>query len=108
MFSPDYSKRGYLLPDGCKDLIDVLRLNESQVAWRVGQPLSPTPPPKGDILLSQKATVREFAAILGQKPFKVIADAMELGVFANANMYLDFETMSKIARKYGYTARKAI
>ena len=28
MLSPDYTKRDYLLPEGCKDLIDVIRLEQ--------------------------------------------------------------------------------
>jgi hypothetical protein len=119
MLNQDYSKRDYFLPEGCKDLLDVINLQKSQVSWQipwqtsqipwpVGQPQTPTSPPKGDILLQHNITVGDFASILGHKPFKVIADAMELGVFANVKQQLDFDTMSKIARKYGYTARKAL
>ena len=103
MFSPDYSKRDYLLPEGCKDLIDVIRLHatqEPQAAFHAGYSSNPTPTLKGDILLPEKTTVGELSAMLRQKPFKIIADAMELGVFANVNQNLDFEIMSQIARKY--------
>ncbi len=37
---PDYSKRDYLLPKGCKDLLDVLNLQPEKV---VAQPLRPQP-----------------------------------------------------------------
>ena len=110
MFSADYSKRDYLLPKGCKDLIDVINLQASydeKAAWPVGQPHGPSPAPKGDILLPDKMTLGEFAAIIGLKPFQIIADAMEMGVFANVKMYLGFEQMAHIARKYGYTARRS-
>jgi len=109
MFSPDYSKRDYLLPKGCKDLIDAIKLAAApQVAWHVGYPFIPTPPPKGVILLPKNTTIGEFAAMLGQKPFRIIADAMELGVFANVNQSLDFETMCQIAWKYGFTTWKTM
>ena len=108
MFSPDYSKRDYLLPTGCKDLIDALRLQSPQISWPVGQPMSPMSPPKGDILVSTSTTVGDLAAMLGQKPFTIIADAMELGIFTTVKGRLEFEKMAQIARKYGFTARKAL
>ena len=32
--NPDYSKRDSLLPLGCKDLIDVLKLKQTTAAWK--------------------------------------------------------------------------
>ena len=64
------------------------------------------PAMQDDLLVSNHITVKELAALLGQKPFKIIADAMELGVFPNVNQSLDFQTISCIASKYGYTAKK--
>ena len=121
MLSPDYSKRDYLLPAGCKDLIDVLKLEQEQglidipklkqppgSLGQVGQPLSPMTPPKGDILVSDDTTAGEFAAILGKKASTVIADAMLLGVFANVKTRLPFNIMAQIARSYGFTIRKKL
>jgi len=125
----DYSKRDYLLPNGCKDLIDVIHLERQQkmllLSWKLPPILfskdtssltstaKPStfqepvlPPPTGDILVSEKTSVRELAALVNQKPFKVIADLMELGVFAPVNQELDFATVSKVLRKYGYSARR--
>ncbi len=103
-------ERGYLLPKGCKDLIDVINLQAKPQAKIFLKPASAPPeqPPaiKGDLLVSEHATIRELAALLGQKPFEIIADAMQLGVFANANQSLGFEVISQIARKYGYTAKR--
>jgi hypothetical protein len=125
----DYSKRDYLLPNGCKDLIDVINLEKQQkmylLPWKLPPLLFPKhssslpntakpltlqetllPPPPGDILVSEKTSVRELAALVKQKPFKVIADLMELGVFAQVNQELDFATVSKVLRKYGYSAKR--
>src|SRR5437016_1995932 len=103
-------ERGYLLPKGCKDLIDVINLQAMPHAKIFLKPASPPPkqPPtmKGDLLVSEHTTVRQLATLLGQKPFEIIADAMELGVFANVNQPLAFEAISQIAWKYGYTARR--
>ncbi len=114
MLSPDYSKRHYLLPKGCKDLIDVIRLEEAQKAYLpLRLPTLPSlhgatepAPVKGIIFVSNATTVRQLAALLGQKPFKIIADAMQLGVFANVDQVLAFDSIVRIARAYGFEARK--
>jgi len=109
MLSADYSKRGYLLPKGCKDLIDVINLQKSaklQWPWQVAQSSTESPPVTGAIVVREGISVGEFAALLGQKPFKIIADLMELGIFASLKQVVDFETMRRLARKYGYEAKR--
>src|SRR5690349_15868208 len=110
----EHFERGYLLPKGCKDLMDVINLHAMPQAKIWLKPASPprTQPPKqapttkGDLLVSEPTTVRQLATLLGQKPFRIIADAMELGIFANVNQPLAFETISQIAGRYGYTAKR--
>jgi len=127
----DYMKRGYLLPPGCKDLIDVLKLKEKKQQamltgllqlpplpkvfgttlkpWKpmsVGKP-TPLPAVKGEIIIPAVTTAGKLAALLGQKPYLIIADLMELGIFANVTELLDFEAISKVARKYGFIVKKA-
>lgn len=60
----------------------------------------------GDLFFSDATLVTDLAAFLGQKPYKIIADLMELGVFVTVKQALNFETVSKIAWKYGYTAKR--
>jgi translation initiation factor IF-2 len=125
----DYMKRGYLLPKGCKDLYDVLKLKEkqqhleqspipklpnlfAQATTGHAQILKPSkpvplPPVKGEIMVPAETTVRQLAALLGQKPYLIIADLMQIGVFASVEALLGFETISMIARKYGFIAKKA-
>lgn len=114
-------KRGYLLPKGCKDLNDVLKLKQKQVeALLPFLPVSPTassdpklkpwklppplPPVMGELVIPPKTTVKKLAALLGQKPYQIVGDLMQLGVFATAEFLLDFATISQITRKYGLTA----
>ena len=117
----EHFERGYLLPEGCKDLIDLIRLglkSQSEIVVRLPllqpkpqtgvffKPASPPPVMKGDLPVSDRTTVKELAALLGQEPFKIIADAMELGIFANVNQPLGFKAIAHIAGKYGYTAKR--
>jgi len=135
----EHFERGYLLPKGCKDLIDVIMLHpnpqaqpeteiflkfpfikpktnpkpktQTQADILLNKPASaalPNQPPalKGDLFVPDHTTIKDLGTLLGQKPFKIIADAMELGVFANVNQPLNFQTISQIAAKYGYTAKK--
>jgi hypothetical protein len=106
----DYQKRGYLLPEGCKDLIDVLKPKPSPAPF-TPRLLPPLPLPilgetKGEITVAERMTVRELAALLKVKPFQVVADLLELRVMANAEQLISFEFSARVVRKYGYTVRK--
>lgn len=84
MIGPDYSKRDYLLPKGCKDLADALL-----------------------VFISKDTTVRELATLLGMKPVRLIADLFKIGVFATEQGTLKFEIAKEVAQKYGYVAQQA-
>ena len=61
------------------------------------------PPSSGTLItLKPPVIVRELAEQLKRKPFQLIADLMELGVFANVNQSLDEEVAQKICAKYGF------
>jgi translation initiation factor IF-2 len=53
------------------------------------------------IVIKPPIVVRELAEQLKQKPFKIIADLMEAGVFANVNQAIDEATAQKVCAKYG-------
>jgi len=55
----DYSKRDYLLPNGCKDLIDTLYVQ-----------------------ISQEPTVAQLAVLLNQRPVKLVADLFSILAFS--------------------------
>jgi len=54
------------------------------------------------IMIKPPIVVRELAEQLKQKPFKIIADLMESGVFANVNQAIDETVAEKICAKYGF------
>ena len=117
-------KRGYLLPQGCKDLIDVAKVKPENnpkflwpslpgkaafyetaiISWKQFGLL---PPPMRQIFVSPHTTVKELAALLGQKPFTILCDLVQFGTFASVDDLLDFKMISVIARKYGFEAIKA-
>jgi translation initiation factor IF-2 len=54
------------------------------------------------ISIKPPIVVRELAEQLKQKPFKIIADLMELGVFANVNQAIDEGVAQKVCAKYKF------
>ena len=54
------------------------------------------------ISIKPPIVVRELAEQLKQKPFKIIADLMEAGVFANVNQAIDESVAQRICAKYGF------
>jgi translation initiation factor IF-2 len=54
------------------------------------------------ISIKPPIVVRELADQLKQKPFKIIADLMEMGVFKNVNQTIDEGEAQKVCAKYGF------
>jgi translation initiation factor IF-2 len=54
------------------------------------------------ITIKPPIVVRELADQLKQKPFKVIADLMQLGVFATVNQAIDETVAEKVCANYGF------
>ena len=52
------------------------------------------------ISIKPPIVVRELAEQLKQKPFKIIADLIELGIFRNVNQAIDEDLAQKICAKY--------
>ncbi|HVM50861.1 MAG TPA: translation initiation factor IF-2 [Candidatus Acidoferrum sp.] len=78
---------------------------------KAAAPKAAEPPSAPKIVLPADATVitikppivvRELAEQLKQKPFKIIADLMETGVFASVNQAIEESVAQKICAKYGY------
>ncbi len=66
---------------------------------------SPTPPesPTGEeIILRPPVIVRDLAEKLSKKPFQIIADLMELGVFATVNQAIEPEVAQKVCAKHNF------
>jgi translation initiation factor IF-2 len=47
--------------------------------------------------------VRDFATILGVKPFRLISELMEMGIFAGVNQAVDEEVAMRLGRRHGFT-----
>ena len=54
------------------------------------------------IIIKPPIVVRDLAEQLKQKPFKIIADLMEAGVFASVNQAIDEKVAQRICAKYGF------
>jgi hypothetical protein len=120
----EFMKRGYLLPEGCKDLTHVVNLDQKQVpkilppslpfktlifesaiiSWKQSASL---PPLTRQVFIAPDTTVKKLAALLGQKPFKIICDLVQLGTFATVDEVLDFKVVSMVAKMNGFAAIKA-
>jgi translation initiation factor IF-2 len=83
------------------------------VAAPASSPVTPPPPPQaeakpaasGDVkILSLKTPiiVREFATAIGLRPFKLISELMEVGIFASLNQAIDEPVAIKLAEKHGF------
>ncbi len=58
------------------------------------------------VYLLDGMVVRDLAGALHLKPFKVVADLVEMKLFKSPDDTVDFETASRVARKHGYRAER--
>ena len=54
------------------------------------------------ITLKPPIIVRDLAEQLKRKPFQIIAELMEVGVFANVNQSIEEDVAQQICAKYGF------
>src|SRR3989449_976464 len=87
----------------------VVASTPQKAAAKAPAPAIAPPAPKfvplasGEIItLKPPVVVRDLAEQLKRKPFQLIADLMELGVFANVNQSIDEITAQKLCGKYGF------
>ena len=94
---------------------------ETQPAFAGGPPQPPPRPPKvtalgllepGEpgkrIFVYDYIEIRDLAELLGVKPFKVVAEVLELRIFKHADEFIDFSTASRIAQKHGFIVEKLL
>jgi translation initiation factor IF-2 len=78
-----------------------------------GNPARPATPPaqtatittEGDVKiihLKPPIIVRDFATALSMKPFKLISELMEMGIFASMNQAIEEPVAVKVAEKHGF------
>jgi translation initiation factor IF-2 len=81
------------------------RAGEPARSKPAGPPAAPrfVVPATGEIILHKgPIVVRDLAEKLSQKPFKIIADLMGMGVFANVNQMIDEQTAQRVCAAYGF------
>jgi translation initiation factor IF-2 len=97
------------------------KVPDTQAAATGGPPHPPPPPPKltardllepGEpsrrIYVPDYISIKELADLMGLKPFKVVADVLELGIFKHADELIDFPTAATVATKHGYFAEQTL
>ena len=113
-------KRGYLLPEGCKDLIDVFRsslarqrrerlraLERQKLMERLRVLHGLIPPIVGEIKISGPMRVEDLASALKQQVARIMIDVMELEIFVPPQVLLGHQEIAWVALKYGYIVRKS-
>ena len=60
------------------------------------------------IFVSDYIEIRELAELLGVKPFKVVAEVLELRMFKHADGFIDFSTAVKIGQQHGFIVEKLL
>lgn len=97
------NERGYLLPPGCKDLLDVINL-----------PKAPEPEPVRYPPITQKVTFPDVVAVRflgeasGQDLSTIVALMRELRIMVNVNRSVDFRAAQKILRHFGVWAQRGV
>jgi len=64
--------------------------------------------PNKRILVGDYIQVTELAELLGLKPFKVVADLLEMKVFKHANEFIDFRAAAAVASRRGFVVERLL
>jgi translation initiation factor IF-2 len=94
---------------------------ETLPAFSGGPPQPPPRPPKltardllepGDpgrtILIGNYIQVAELAELLGLKPFKIVAELLEMRIFKHADEFINFDVAAKIASGRGFVVERVM
>lgn len=72
-----------------------------QDAAAAAPPASAAAPAAKVIQVKPPIVVRDFAGLIGLKPFRLISELMDMGIFASMNQTIEVETAEKLARAHG-------
>ena len=92
----------YLLPPGCRDLIDKIHLAQTQSRRKPRL----RPREKPTVYLPLRMTVRDLATALNTKLPTVIRLLKGMKVFTSVGQKIPFYTAARVAAMYGYQAKK--
>ncbi|MCC5806205.1 MAG: translation initiation factor IF-2 [Opitutales bacterium] len=62
---------------------------------------APAEPKLTPVQVKSPIVVRDFAGVIGRKPFQIISELMELGIFASMNSIIEEDVATNIARSKG-------
>jgi len=93
------NKRGYSLPEGCKDLVDAIKREEAAVS-----PPVPDPPIVKHVSLPATVSLGYLAEVTGQELATIIDELARLKLFLGLHRSLDFKSAAKLLRKYGISS----
>jgi hypothetical protein len=107
------SKRDYLLPSGCKDLIEVLKLDAKKMDTFGPVTVKSFPhrkakvskPPR-TVFLDKVVVVKDLARALGIKLYTLVAVLREMKIFTSVNQKVSFHTAAKVARRFRCSAER--
>lgn len=54
------------------------------------------------IVVRPPIVVRDFAGMIGRKPFQLISELMEMGIFASMNQVIEADVANDLAARHGY------
>jgi hypothetical protein len=100
---PPFDRCEYLLPPGCKDLSDVIRLAQEQSRRK---PRKLRLREKPIVYLPLQITVRGLAVALDTKLPAVIKLLKRMKVFTSVDQRIHFYTAAKVAAMNGFRAKK--
>jgi hypothetical protein len=108
---PISERQRFLLPDGCKDLYDVIKKRSTPLNFSVPDHLSAQSKtfigiPK-KVALPDPVTVRQLAEAIHIKPFYLIGALLTFNVFASVNTSLALSSAKRLCALYGVEATRA-
>src|SRR4051794_27091836 len=95
----DYGKRDYLLPAGCKDIVDALKLQKK------GKPRPDIASVGAQVVhIPSRIDMANLASLLSRRPGQIASDLVDLGVNPFGNPELTFDVSAALAAIYGFVA----
>lgn len=78
------------------------RVESTPPAAKTAAPAVQPAAPGSTINVKAPVAVADLAALMGMKPFKIIAELVRMGVFANPSTLLDSDQVAALCEKHGY------
>ena len=104
----DSDKPRFLLPEGCRDLIDAIRLQELTAALGdLRQSVTPAHGFPVCVTIPDFVRVEDLAGMLHLKSFELIDALIELHIFVSATAAISFDIAAKVCAHFGVAVHHA-